>query len=1099
MTKQAMKLSVYACTALLFAGSAIAQTTNATIVGDVTDPQAGAIANATITVKNSATGITRQVTTSELGSYRVFPLNPGTYEVSATAPGFKTKVANNVTLEVAANAKVDFTLEVGAVSETVEVSATAVALQTQDASVGGTITNNVLERMPVNGRNYTRLMLLLPGTSDQGGSQSNGTFSGTQMVSVNGQRRQDNNFTVDGVDNNFMMMNSPGGTPPMDAIQEFRVLNNTSAEFGRSAGASVNIAIKSGTRNLHGTVYEYLRNDKLDANDFFANRQNTGKVPFRQNQYGFTLGGPAYIPKVYNGRDKTFWFLNWEGYRRRRGNTNVSTTPIQAQRDGDFSQQPRAIFDPFSSRLQADGTRLRDPFPGNRIPAARINQGIKTAVGLVFPLPTRPGLANNFVLANPTANDRDIWNVRGDHTVGAKDTFFGRYSRQKVGETSPTALPVAITAQRYDVDNIGGGWTHVFSPTTVLEAKFGYNKPWLIGGSQNPSLLRGDFIDKTGIKMFQRDVLYDPIPGLNAVGEFSIGPGGQVTGDHVYQAIVNFSKVKGSHSFKTGFTHNWREFFTNTSNPMNGGADFDPTMTNLGTNLTTGHSFASMLLGVPSTIRRGQGNTLTDARVNNIAAYVQDDWRVNSKLTLNLGVRYEYTQPATEMTDRLGNLLITRDAATGVVKGELMWAGVNPEPSPYTGKTNEPARTLGFGRPLAQANKKNFAPRVGLAFQMDRKTVIRSAYGMFFNSTFVQELQDMRKFWPYTIQQLISSNTGTVPDLLITDAGPSFSNTSAIGGWPQDPYRRSPYSQQWNLTIQRQVMNDMTVDIGYVGSANKRQIGYTSINQVVKPGPGDQGPRRYLAASGLYGNMDGGINQFNGAYHSFRINADKRFGHGLTYLINYTYGKSLTNQSSLAEQIAEDQFNRRLDWGRASIDLRHIFQSAWVYELPFGKNRKFGSGWGKAANLIAGGWSMEGILRLQTGAPINVVIGQDQANVGNSRQRPNLLRDPNVGHSRNVDVPWFDTTAYAMPTIYTFGNAAPYSAQADGRQTLDLSFQKDFRVREGHSVQFRAEYYNLPNHVNMGNPNGTFTSSAFGKVTSATSARQIQFGLRYAF
>ena len=718
---------------------------------------------------------------------------------------------------------------------------------------------------------------------------------------------------------------------------------------------------------------------------------------------------------------------------------------------------------------------------------------------MLFPLPTRPGLSNNFVLSNPTANDRDIINLRGDHTLGPQDTFFGRWSRQKVGENSPSSIPVVINASRYDVDNIGGGWNHIFSPTTVLEAKFGYNKPWLIGGSQNPGLLRGDFIDKTGIKMFQRDVLYDPIPGLNAVGEFSLGPGGQITGDHVYQAIVNFSKVMGKHSFKAGFVHNWRHFFTNTSNPMNGGADFDQTMTNLGSNLSTGHSFASMLLGVPSTIRRGQGNTLTDSRTNNLAAYVQDDWRVSPKLTVNVGLRYEFTQPPYEVTDRLGNLLINRDPKTGVYTGELMWAGVNPEISPYTGKTNEGPRTLGFGRALQRSNYKDFAPRLGIAYQLDRKTVIRTAYGMFFNSTFVQELQDKRKFWPYTIQQLISSNTGVTPDLLITDAGPPFSNTSAIGGWPQDPYKRSPYSQQWNFTIQRQVMSDMTVDIGYVGSSNKRQIGYTSINQAVTPGPGDQGPRRLLAASGLYGNMDGGINQFNGSYHSFRANLDKRFGHGLTYMANYTWGKALTNQSSLAEQIAEDEFNRRLDWGRASIDLRHIFQSAWIYDLPFGKGRRFGGNWGKAGNLLLGGWSMEGILRLQTGAPINVVIGQDQANVGNTRQRPNLLRDPNVGHSRNVDVAWFDTTAYAMPTIYTFGNAPPYSAEADGRQTLDLSFQKDFRIRERHNVQFRAEYYNLPNHVNMGNPNATFTSSAFGKVTTATSARQIQFALRYAF
>jgi hypothetical protein len=1101
----ATKLTGYWCISLLALTSAVAQTTNATIVGGVTDPQGGAIGNATITVKNNATGVTREVITSELGTYRVFPLNPGTYNVSASAAGFKTKVSENVTLEVASNVKVDFALEVGAISETVEVTATAAALQTQDASIGGIVTSTALDRMPVNGRNYTRLILLMPGTSDQGGSQSNGTFSGTQLVAVNGQRRQDNNFTVDGVDNNFMMMNSPGGTPPMDAIQEFKVLNNTSAEFGRSSGANVNIAIKSGTRDLHGSVYEYLRNDKFDANDFFANRQGTGKVPFRQNQYGFTLGGPVIIPKVYHGRDKTFWFLNWEGFRRRRGSNLVGTTPVAAQRIGDFSQQPKPIFDPFTSRYAADGTTLiRDPFPNQTIPQARISPAITYYLNTIMPLPNRPGLNNNLISTAPTADDRDIWNGRMDHNFGAKDNVFFRFSNQNAGQQVPdgSAIPYLYTIQRFDVKNLAAAWNHIFNPTTVLEVKFGYNNPWLPAAVYNTQISRGDFLDKTGIKLFQREDLFDPIPQLQSVGEFGPGPGGQITGDHVYQYIGNFSKVLSRHNLKFGVNYSQRHFFTNTSNPMNGNAIFDQTLTALPSILNSGHSTATMLLGTPTQIRRGQGNTTTDARTNNQSYYIQDDWRVNNRLTVNVGFRYEYTTPPYEITDRLGNLFVSRDPSSGRINATLLWATVNPEADPLTGQKNLPAKTNGFGRGLQNPDYKDFAPRVGFAFQLDRKTVIRSAYGIFYNSTFVQELQDKRKFWPYTIQQLFTPNTGLIPDLLITDAGPPFSNTSAIGGWPQDPYKRSPYSQQWNFTIQRQLMNDLTVDIGYVGNANKHQIGYTTWNQAITPGPGDVGPRRYMAASGFQGDMDGGINLFNSWYNSLRVNADKRFSGGFQFLVNYTWGKSLTDQSSLAEEIAEDQFNRRLDWGRSSIDLRHIFQAAWVYELPFGKGRKMGAGWNPVVNAILGGWSAEGILRLQTGAPVNVVLGTDRANIGKSAQRPNLLRDPNSGHSRNVDVPWFDTSAFVLPPVYTYGNAAPFVVNADGRQNLDFSMQKDWRFHERHNVQFRGEFYNMPNHTNLMAPpsaNLNFISSAFGKVTSATPGRQIQFSLRYAF
>src|SRR5215475_3672630 len=397
------------CGGLLLVGAAAAQTTNASIIGDISDPQQAAVVGATVTVKEIDTGVTRTVETNTAGSYRVFPLIPGRYEVTASASGFKKKVQPNVILDIASTVKVDFQLDVGQITETVEVSASASVLQTQDASVGGVVTSTELERMPVNGRNYTRLILTIPGVSDRGGSQNQGTFSGTSLYSVNGQRQQDNNYTVDGVDNNFFLMNSPGGTLPIDSIQEFKVMNNTSAEFGRSAGANVNIAIKSGTRDLHGSAYEYLRNDKFDANDFFNNRQGVGKLPFRQNQYGVAAGGPTIIPKVYNGRDKTFWFFNWEGYRQRQGKTQISTTPIVAQRNGDFSQQPKTIFDPYTSVVGPTGALVRQPFASNAVPKSRINPGIDWYINKVMPLPNRAGVANNLINTQSLANDRDLW------------------------------------------------------------------------------------------------------------------------------------------------------------------------------------------------------------------------------------------------------------------------------------------------------------------------------------------------------------------------------------------------------------------------------------------------------------------------------------------------------------------------------------------------------------------------------------------------------------------------------------------------------------------------------------------------------------------
>ena len=788
--------------AIAFAAPALwAQTTDATIVGSVTDPQGSVIASATVVATNNATGVARTVQTGVLGTYRIFPLNPGTYKVSASATGFKTQVQPEVILEVASNVKVDFALELGNVTEAVEVSGAAPILQTQDATVGGTVTGTELDRMPVNGRNYTRLILLMPGTNQRGSSQSRGDFSGTMMISVNGQRRQDNNFTLDGLDNNLMMMNSPGSSPPMDSIQEFRALNDTSAEYGRSMGANVNVAIKSGSRDLHGTLYEYLRNDKLDGNAFFANRLGIGKVPYRQNQYGVSAGGPVVIPKLYHGRDSTFWFFNWEGFRSRQGQALISTTPTAAERLGDFSAQPRTIYNPFSGTTLPGGGIARNPFPGNVIPAQLINPGAKFFFDTMMPLPNRSGIANNYVNPLSQSNDRDTFVGRLDHTFREQDNVFLHVLEQHVGQLLPNANPHIFGTPRYDVLNVGGGWNHIFSPRTVLEVKFGLDNPTVPNGAINNAISRGDFIDKSGITMFQRADLFDPLPTMNAVGEFNVGFSGNIVTDHVWQYLANLTHVVGRHTLKFGGVYQRRWFQNNTSNPMNGTATFNTSMTSLGTDINSGNSIASLLLGLPSQIQRGQGTTLMNARINNEEFYFQDDWRVTTRLTVNLGVRYEYTSPGYSETDHLGTLLITRDAQTGAYTGNLLWAGTNPQVDPTTGQINEGPHRMGYGRGLQRPDRNNWAPRVGVAYQVNNKTVVRTSFGVFYNTTFVQELQDKSKFWPYLLQQVFSPNTGVLPDLLITNTGPTFQSTQAIGGWPQDPNNRTPYSQQWNFTV----------------------------------------------------------------------------------------------------------------------------------------------------------------------------------------------------------------------------------------------------------------------------------------------------------
>lgn len=1079
----------------LLAAPAIAQTVTSTIVGDVTDAQSAAVPEAVVVVKNVATGLTREVKTTEAGAYRVYPLSPSTYDVTVSKPGFRP-LTKRVTLEVAQTAKVDFQLEVGQLAETVTVEAAATVLQTQEASSGGLVTSADVARIPVNGRNYTTLIRLLPGSSDQGGSQSQGTglLSGTQLISVNGQRRQDNNLTVDGVDNNFMMMNSPGLSPPMDSLQEFRVATNNSAEYGRSAGANVNMVIRSGTRDLHGSFYEYLRNDKLDANDFFANRQGRGKVPFRQNQYGFHLGGPVVLPKVYNGRENTFFFFNWEGFRRRRGSTSISTSPIAEQRAGDFSQQARLIHDPLTSTRNERQEIVRQQFPGNRIPASRINPAIKLLLDTYVPLPNRPGLVNNLVNTQPQSGDRDTWVLRLDHNINPNNNLFLRYTNQKAGLANPGANPIFYSESRFDGHNLAVGYNKLLGANKVLEFKFGYNNPIIPGITYGRALSRADFLNQAGIKMYQIDVLSSTVPpNFNAVGEFSVGGGGSVTEDHIWQGIANMSIVKGSHSLKFGVNYSRRHFFTNTANPMNGDALFDPRLTNSAG--AGGHSFATMLLGYPTEIRRGQGNTLTQGRINAPQLFIQDDYRITSRLTLNLGMRYEFHNAPYDITDRLGNLWIRRDPATGKYSGTLLWATTNPEIDPETGLRNQPAKRDRFGRALMQSDYNNFGPRIGLAWTVTNKTVVRAAYGIFYNSTFVQELQDLRKFWPFTVQQVFTANTGLLPDLSITDAGPPFSNTAAIGGWPQNPENRTPYSQQWNFTIQRQILDDLSFEIAYVGNSNKKQVGYTAINAALTPGPGPVQPRRLLPD---FGDLDGGANRFGSNYNSLQTTLKKRFSRGLQFNANYTWGKVLDDQSSLAEWKTQDPFNMKADYSRASIDLRHVFNLSYVYDLPFGRGRTFGSGWSRGLDLLLGGWTLDGFIRAQTGRPYNVVTGSDRANVGRTYQRPNVLRNPNLG-PKTPDR-WFDTTAFVLPPPFSYGNAGAFIVEGDGRMYTDISIGKRFYVRERHFVELRGEFYNLPNIVKFDGPATNFSASgAFGTITSASDARQIQFALRYTF
>ena len=590
-----------------------------------------------------------------------------------------------------------------------QVSGGAPLLETQDATVGATINGKDLERLPVNGRNYTRLILLSPGTSDRGGAQSQGTFSGTALYSVNGQRQQDNNYTIDGIDNNFLFQNSPGMSPPMDAIQEFRVLNDTSAEFGRSAGANVNLVIKSGTSELHGVLYEYLRNDVLDATDFFNNKAGVGRLPFRQDQFGATIGGPVVLPRLYNGRQRTFFFANYEGFRELQGETQLSNTPTLQERAGNLSALGKNLYDPFSTNPI---TAKRTLFPGGIIPASEISPSALFLLNALEPLPNRPGLVNNLVNTNPLTNNRNLWDVRIDHTLTSRDSLFFRYSSQDLNYINPYTNTYQNQVAQFNERNLALGWTHSFGPDAVLQVTMGYNNPIIPIHDENSQITRSQLLQGAGLQLFQATVPAQPLPIFTVTGEFTYtsgtGGGGQVTEDHIYEPLVNFSKQAGDHSLKFGYQLAIRDFYQTTANPMSGSLSFSSAQTAQTGVSNSGDSLASFLLGVPSAYAIASGNTATQGRGPANAFYAQDDWRVSPRLTLNLGVRYEITTPPYATNNQIGTLTINPQS-NGTYTSNLYWASNNV----FIGQGPQEG---GYGRALQTTRYLNFAPRIGLAY-----------------------------------------------------------------------------------------------------------------------------------------------------------------------------------------------------------------------------------------------------------------------------------------------------------------------------------------------------------------------------------------------
>lgn len=1057
------------------------------IVGTVSDSTGAVLVDVAVTATNVDTGETRSVRSSGVGQYAIPALRAGDYRVVAEKPGFQRSVVDKVALEVQLVRTVDLVLSPGAVSDQVNVTAEATALQESESSVSTLFETRVVNEIPLNGRNFLQLQLLSPGVT----MAREGTFSVVQIAaqntsigggnfSVNGMRDVYNDYLLDGVSFKDWIHGTNGMNPSVDAVQEFRLqTSGYSAEFGANAGGLVNMISRSGANQLHGTLYEFLRNDKFDANNFFSNRAGENKPPLRRNQFGGTAGGPIF-------RDKTFFFGSYEGFREQRTTTQFTSFPTAAMRKGDFSElltlaDPVVISDPAT----------RTPYTGNVIPQSRILSVMAAYLDTYIPLPNRPGLANNHVVPGTRRNTTNQFLGRLDHMVSGTLALSGRYVHNGINDNPPSSNPNFTSTQNNRNQNLSIHLTDTLSPGSIAEFRFGYNSfnqfvdQNRAGTSPN---IAADVLRISGVAV---DPAASNAPAIITVGFGNLGgapssPRSWFSKRFEYHGAV--SLVRGKHIFRAGMTLvRHHETFREIIIP-NGLYVFD--------GVFTGYSMADMLIGIPSAFLLSPELFDPQFRQWEAMPWVQDDWRITSRLTLNLGLRYERRPWPVSDNNTISNILLP---AGGGEASVVLSGACKPDLPVRRCESSLPTSMAASRSTLGRTDGNNFAPRIGFAYRLGNsaRTVLRGSYGVFYQP------EPFNQFVFLGINPPFISFYNRFNNLSNFQTWNWFDPTAGLpAGGIQFTYipqnARAPYLQAWNLGIQRNLGAGVVLDLTYVGNKDTKLWARTWPNQP-RPGPGDIDPRRpYTNVSTVAGNEPVG----NANYHGLQIRGERRFSNGLSVLSGYTWSKAITD-SQAAETGAfvpdlQDSRNRRANRGLWSADTRHRFTLSSLFELPFGRGKPFLSQMRGAAGKAVSGWQIGGILTLQSGQPLTVTLPFDNPNVGEGAKLPNLLRDPNQG-PRTVER-FFDTDAFAAPAQYTFGNEGIGAVTGPGLRNFDLSIVKNTAITERINLQFRSEFFNAANHAILGNPVTDFGTPLFGQIQSTRlDNRELQFALRLMF
>jgi Carboxypeptidase regulatory-like domain len=1087
----------------LLPGRLAAQAVSGTILGIVRDASGAAVANAPVLVTNLDTGASRTVTSNGEGEYQAPSLPPGGYHVSVEMRGFKKTTVAGLQLGVDQKLRADITLEVGAVTETVQVEAETPLIKVDSSELAETVTETQIKDLPLNGRDFVNLTRILPGVQrgipganiDGAGSLA---WRASASFSANGQRTRDNNFLLDGIDNNETWLNSVVVFPSIDALEEFKVQTSTySAEFGRSSGGVVNIQIKSGTNNFHGSLFEFLRNDKFDANDWFNNKNGRAKPPFRQNQFGGTYGGRII-------RNKTFFFMDYQGWRVRQAQAYVSTVPTAAMKNGDFSALTRIIYDPKNPGV---------PFTGNRIPAALFDKAAKNILDQLYPEANVPGtvssngqVINNF-LYNPsqTRND-DQFDVKVDHSFTAKNHAFVRYSFERTERFLPASLPHGdagftfgagtglVRAQGLAIND-----THTISPNLLNEFRFGFSRFAI-------TVFSIDYGQNLGSKV--------GIPGTNISDTASAGPQIQFPNNEIrnlghngnqplltfldtFQYYDNVTWIRGRHTIKAGgnYTRRRRNVFNIDS--IVGQFQFNSNLTSncagiaagCNINSTTGFPIASMLLGYPSAENRQFFRGVIGERRPEFGSYIQDDFKIAPRLTINLGLRYDLFVPFVEVHDRQSNF----DTSTGKFVIASSDATMNG---------------LHVGRGLQLTPKKDFMPRVGFAYDLqgNGKTVLRGGYGMFYNNPMTGTSSQKSSNPPFLYT--FSATTTVLPTLVLSNGLPAIPavdpNAPPSGGTRSifDPRYGDGRAQQWNVNIQRQLWRDYLIEVAYAGSKGEHLALKDDIN-VAPPRVGvtDQNVNRpFIGVAPALRSLSQLESRGWSLYHGLTGKFTKRFSRGVSFVNSFTWAKTLDIVSD-TEGATLNPYNFNYDRGVSDYDVPRNFTSSMIYELPFGKNN--GAGGGRAKSMLIGGWQVNFILLARSGLPFTVtqVTGLQSTGTGN---RPNRIANGRLDNP--TPDRWWDLSAFQATSdnTGTFGNSGRNILRQPDQVNTDFAVIKKTKIGERIEHQLRVELFNLVNHPQFAtaSANTTLGNAQAGVLSSllfGSSMRQIQLAMKLSF